>query len=164
MRKKQKGVITYILNGDNALFIYKKRGHGKGWYNGPGGKINNGESPKDAACRETKEEIGVIPLNPELCGFIRFFNVDGEDWDVYIFRSYSFEGFLKESDEAKPVWFNKNSIPYSNMWEDDKYWLGIVLEGGYFYAEFKFARKKLQQKKIEELTMEEFYKKIKEFD
>lgn len=167
MRKKRiiEGVITFIIEGDNALLIYKKRGHGKGRYNGPGGKIEENESPLDAAIRETKEEIGVLPENPKMCGFIKFFDVKGEDWNVYIFRSYSYKGTITESEEAKPVWFNKNSLPFSNMWDDDKYWLPIVIEGGYFYAEFKFNGEKMIDMKIQRMSSEEeFHKKIKKFN
>jgi len=164
VRKKTRGVITYIIDGDDVLLIYKKRGHGKGLFNGPGGKIEEGESPFHAAIRETKEEVGIVPNNPEMCGFIRFFDEKGEDWDVYVFRSYSFKHTLKESDEAKPVWFNKDAIPYSHMWEDDKYWLPFVIKGDYFYAEIKFLSGKMQCKKIETLRVGEFHKKIKEFN
>jgi len=163
VKKKIRGVITYIIRGDNVLLIYKKKGHGKGWYNGPGGKIDEGELPYQAALRETEEEIGVIPENPELCGFIRFYDVLGEDWDVYIFRAYSYFGELRESDEAKPVWFNKDNIPYSMMWEDDIYWLPFVLKGEYFYAEFWFNGTSMRAKNVEKLDREVFYKKIKVF-
>ena len=162
MRKKIRGVITYLIPGDDVLLIYKKKGHGEGWYNGPGGKIEDNELPYQAALREVEEEVGVIPENPELCGFIRFYDVKGEDWDVYIFRAYSFVGELRESEEARPVWFKKHTVPYDKMWEDDKYWLPIVLNGGYFWAEFKFKGTRMLEKNIEELGRDEFYKKLKE--
>ncbi len=160
-KNKIKGVITYIIDGDNVLLIYKKRGHGKGWYNGPGGKLLKNEDPLQAAIRETEEEIGVKPHTPELCGFIRFYDVYHEDWDVYIYRSFDYEGTPIESDEAKPVWFSKEKIPYDKMWEDDKYWLPVVLEGGYFVADFKFKKDKILAKNIRILSREEFHKEVK---
>ena len=161
-KNKIRGVITYIIEGDNVLLIYKKRGHGKDWFNGPGGKILSTETPLEAASRETQEEVGVTPRDPELCGFIRFYDVYDEDWDVYIFRSYGYNGTIRESEEAKPVWFSKDKIPYDRMWEDDRYWLPVVLEGGYFIAEFRFRGDKMLDKNVKTMSREEFYKKVKE--
>ncbi len=162
MKKKIRGVITYLISGNDVLLIYKKKGHGEGWYNGPGGKIEDGELPYQAAIREVEEEVGLLPVNPELCGFIRFYDVKGEDWEVYIFRAYSFKGELRESEEAKPLWFKKSEIPYDRMWEDDKYWLPIILSNGYFFAEFHFDGIRMLEKKVDELSREEFHRKIKE--
>ncbi len=156
-----RGVITYIIKGDNVLLIYKKRGHGKGWYNGPGGKLNDGENPIQAAVRETQEEVNVVPVNPELCGFIKFYDVYDEDWDVYVFRSYDFDGEIYESEEAKPLWFRIDEVPYENMWEDDRFWLPIVLEGGYFVAKFTFKKDKMLNRRVKVLGREEFNKELK---
>ncbi len=161
MKKTIKGVITYVINGDNVLLIFKKRGHGRGWYNGPGGKVLPGEMPLMAALRETEEEIGIIPESLELCGFIKFYDVYSEDWEVFIFRTHRFKGEPVETEEAKPIWFQKQKIPYDKMWEDDKYWLPHVLEGRYFIAEFKFQKDRLLEKKVNVISKEEFYKKIK---
>lgn len=162
MKNRIIGVITYIICGDNVLLIYKKKGHGKGFYNGPGGKVAEGETPLEAAIRETKEETGVVPENLKLCGFIRFYDVLDDDWEVYVYRSHSFIGKISESDEAKPQWFKKDKLPYALMWEDDKYWLPIVIEGGYFYAQFWFKGLTMKRKKVDVLTEEEFYKKVKD--
>lgn len=51
------GVRTMILK-DNKILLIKHR-YGKFWIM-PGGGINKGEKPEDAAIRETKEEVGII--------------------------------------------------------------------------------------------------------
>ena len=43
--------------GQEVLLIRKKRGIGAGKINGPGGKIDPGESPLQCAIRETREEL-----------------------------------------------------------------------------------------------------------
>jgi hypothetical protein len=41
----------------------------------------------------------------------------------------------------KPKWFEEGQIPYGNMWEDDKYWLPLFLEGKNFSGKFLFDAK-----------------------
>ena len=131
--------LLYIIQGDRVLLIEKKKGLGKGLYNGVGGKVEEGETPLEAAIRECKEEIGVIPRDPEWMGILEFYN-DGELYGyVHIFISRGFDGVPRESDEAKPVWFTMDSLPYDNMWEDDRYWLPLVLlQNRKIYARFDF--------------------------
>jgi len=50
------------------------------------------------------------------------------------------EGEIKETEEMKPKWFDINSIPYEEMWVDDKFWLPQVLEGKKIKAKFVFGQ------------------------
>ena len=62
-----------ILRKENQILLaMKKRGFGKGKYNGVGGKIENGETPDSAMIRETEEEISVTPTKFEKVGVIEF--------------------------------------------------------------------------------------------
>jgi len=54
------------------------------------------------------------------------------------------EGEVKEEcGPMKPRWFNVNEIPYNEMWEDDKYWLPLVLNGQKIKAKFYFENDRL---------------------
>lgn len=156
------GVITYLLRDNEVLLVYKKRGHGAGKWNGPGGKIEK-ENPVEAAIRETKEETGVEVNNPELCGIIEFYDVYEQDWIVYIFRSEEFSGEPKESEECFPRWFHLEEIPYHKMWEDDKIWLPLVINKKYFWAKFWFKDEKMLKYNLQEMSKEDFLSLQKEF-
>ena len=52
-------MILFVLDGDQILLIDKKRGLGHGKVNGPGGRLEPGESAYQAAVRETREEVGL---------------------------------------------------------------------------------------------------------
>ncbi|WP_077324592.1 NUDIX hydrolase [Virgibacillus siamensis] len=56
---------TIILNDQNELLLIK--GPRRGWEM-PGGQVEEGESLKDAAIRETKEECGVDVEITKFCG------------------------------------------------------------------------------------------------
>ena len=49
----------FVVKGESILLIEKKRGLGAGKINGPGGKIDPGETPMEAVMRETLEELHI---------------------------------------------------------------------------------------------------------
>lgn len=74
-------------------------------FNGFGGKIDPGESIREAALREMVEESGVKPLDALLHGNILFeFEGYAELLEVHVFRATKFEGEPKESEEMAPKW------------------------------------------------------------
>ena len=56
--------LIYIFKGNQVLMAMKKRGYGVGKLCGPGGKLQDGETPLQAAIRETEEEIGCYTTAP----------------------------------------------------------------------------------------------------
>lgn len=125
--------LCYLINENSeVLLIMKKRGFGQGKWNGPGGKVEIGENPKDSMIREVKEETGLVVLNSQELGYIEFIwskNSEDHNQRTYIYLSKEFSGELKESDECLPKWFKFDQIPYDQMWPDDKYWYPEMLAG-----------------------------------
>jgi 8-oxo-dGTP pyrophosphatase MutT (NUDIX family) len=132
-------------NGESRRILLgmKKRGFGVNKWNGFGGKIHEGETVEEAACRELFEEAGVIVPKEELAkmGELYFYFPHEEKWDqiVHVFFARKWNGQPRESEEMKPQWYNVESIPYSSMWVDDEYWLPTVLEGKRIKAKFVFG-------------------------
>jgi 8-oxo-dGTP pyrophosphatase MutT (NUDIX family) len=58
---RDRAVLCFVRREGRLLLIRKKRGLGAGKFNGPGGRIEPGETPEAAAVRETQEELGVTP-------------------------------------------------------------------------------------------------------
>ncbi|MEM2974241.1 MAG: 8-oxo-dGTP diphosphatase [Candidatus Micrarchaeia archaeon] len=126
------------------LLGMKKRGFGVNKWNGFGGKINEGESIEDAACRELFEEVGVMASKRELAkvGELYFYFPHEERWNqiVHVFFVRKWEGQPRESEEMKPQWFDVKEIPYKEMWVDDEYWLPTVIEGKQIRGKFIFGK------------------------
>ena len=141
-------VIVHIIEGDRILLHYKKRGHGAGKWNGLGGKIRKGETPEECAQREAEEEMGAEVADLQKMGEIMFYDVRGEDWFVHVFRA-KIIGKPKESEESRPKWFSLNSIPYNEMWEDDRYWLPLVINNLKFRAKFWFSGETMEKFSID---------------
>jgi len=90
----------------------------KGFWDLPGGFVDDGESPETALRRETKEELGVTVTIKRIVGIYV---------DQYYFQ-YSFNTFnvyyecLIRSGKPKPMddvadmqWFDRKKIPWSRL-------------------------------------------------
>jgi len=125
---------------EEVLLIEKRRGLGDGWYNGPGGKLEAGETPRECAVRETHEEVGleVDPHDLEKAGELTF-RLDGEVHTFcHVFRTDRFQGKPQTTPEARPEWVPIEAVPYDQMWDDDHLWLPGVLEGRTVRGTFEF--------------------------
>ncbi|MFW0862100.1 MAG: 8-oxo-dGTP diphosphatase [Candidatus Komeilibacteria bacterium] len=133
--------LCMLREGDKLLLGMKKRGFGEGWYNGFGGKLEEGESLEEAAFREMKEESGVKAKNLRKTGVLKFDFVDNrERLEVHVFHVTEYEGEPIESEEMKPEWFHVDEIPFNKMWPDDIHWLPLFLEGHLFEGVFSFDK------------------------
>ncbi len=130
--------LVFVIRDEKILLIDKKTGFGKGKVNGPGGKVEPGESPEACAVRECHEELGITVSDLRYCGQHRFQFVDGYSLLVWVYSSEVFAGVPTETVEAKPLWFPLDSIPYERMWEDDHLWLPMVLRGERFQGRWLF--------------------------
>jgi mutator protein MutT len=106
-RKKVRGAVVVILNSDDEVLILQ-RSPGDYWCAGmwgyPGGKIDPGETPEEAAIRETKEEAnldvtGLVPITLQL----------DRPLGMYYTRSYS--GTVKiDFEHTDWLWVSRNDI------------------------------------------------------
>lgn len=134
------GTLCYVIRDDAALLIRKKKGFGAGKLNAPGGKLKEGETAEECVMREVYEETGLKLSSVRSHGFLRFYFGEKEepDWIVYIFSSTSFDGELRESDEASPLWVDLERMPFDQMWDDDRHWLPLLLQNKRFLGDFYF--------------------------
>ena len=134
------GTLLVVIQDGKVLLIRKKRGHGAGKINGPGGKPEGTETPLECVLRETLEEVGIEAINPKLRGVMKFVDTLDPQWQGYVFVAERFCGEPIETIEAIPQWFALDEIPYVEMWEDDRIWLPRVLAGATVEGDFLFTR------------------------
>jgi len=131
--------LLFLLEDTRILLAMKKRGFGVGRWNGVGGKIEPGETIEQAAARECFEEIGVKPGTLEKVAHLTFAFPDGStDILTHVYLTREWDGEPIETDEMAPQWFALDDIPYTKMWQDDRYWLPHVLDGKKLTARFAF--------------------------
>ena len=137
-----KSTLCYIIQDKQVLLIKKKRGPGKGMWNGPGGKIEDDETILQGTVRELQEETGITPINPKIIGFNKFSFDDKPFMDVFVVIANDFEGKLQETDEANPQWFDIANLPWKNMWCDDPYWMHLMFNNRKFVGIYDINKKK----------------------
>ncbi|MFD1414915.1 8-oxo-dGTP diphosphatase [Oceanobacillus jeddahense] len=84
----------------------------------PGGHIEKGESFHDAVVREVEEETGLHIKQPVLCGTKQFQTNQDERYVVLFYKTNSFSGDLKSSDEGEVFWIEKGELPNYTLAND----------------------------------------------
>ena len=137
-KPEQRATLLFVVRGGEILLIRKKRGLGAGKINGPGGRIDPGETPLECAVRETQEELRVTATGVREAGELRFQFVDGLSIHGSVFTATGCTGEPQETDEAIPLWTPVDAIPYAEMWQDDVLWIPLMLAGKRFDGRFLF--------------------------
>jgi len=127
---------------------------GAGKWNAPGGKLQPKETTEHCAIREVYEETGLVVESPRRVGTLVFFKHNGRqdpDWIAHVFLTTEFHGTVKEGKEGILRWYPINRPPFDEMWEDDRYWYRLAIEGRRFRGDFYFRGdfEKLVDHKIE---------------
>ena len=103
-KKIRKAVRTYLMK-DNKVIVINYKEHDNGYYDIPGGKIEDGETAYETSVREFKEETGITITKQHCIGHNtieypeRIF-----EFDVFVVDEYSGEPL--EFEENKSMWFN----------------------------------------------------------
>lgn len=111
---------TLLIKDGKGLFIKREENlkDFPGWLMLPGGKQQEGETPQQAAARETFEETGLKIVNPKLKVIATHDHLYKQKvYLVFIFSATEFSGKLIDFEEDKgvPVW-----IPIKDVLEDSK--------------------------------------------
>ncbi|AKJ64879.1 8-oxo-dGTP diphosphatase [Kiritimatiella glycovorans] len=142
--------LLFVIRGGRILLIHKKRGFGAGKINGPGGRIEPGETPEECALREVEEELRIRPLNVDYAGLLQFQFVDGFSIRGHVYRAADFEGTPVETDEAIPLWCETDALPFERMWADDPVWFPHLLAGRRFSGRFIFEGERMVEYRVVE--------------
>ena len=143
--------LLFVVRGGQVLLIRKKRGLGAGKINGPGGKLDPGETPEECAVRETEEELCVKATGVSEVGRLSFQFVDGMRLYCHVFRADGCLGEAQETEEAIPRWTPVDAIPFEEMWADDREWFHLLMARRRFQGYFDFDDDEMLSWRVDEV-------------
>lgn len=108
--------LCMICRGEELLLQDRIKTDWRG-YCFPGGHVEPGESIVDSVIREIREETGLSVKTPKLCG-IKQFPIAGGRYLVFFFKTDSFDGTLRSSEEGKVAWIHRKDLPAINKVSD----------------------------------------------
>lgn len=112
-KKIRKAVRTYLIK-DNKVVVINYKQHDIGYYDIPGGKIEDYESPEETSIREFKEETG-ITITKQHC--------IGHNTIEYPERIFEFDIYLADDYTGEPLEFEENNsmwISIDDLYKEDK--------------------------------------------
>jgi 8-oxo-dGTP diphosphatase len=105
----------------------------------PGGHVEIGESFVDAVTREVFEETGLTVSNLTLCGIKNWAGEDGTRYFVTCYKTSTFSGEMKSSDEGEVFWTPLCRLRELNLCDNMQNMLNLFLDDSisehYFYQE-----------------------------
>lgn len=96
----RKAVRCYLIKDNNVVATKYKEGSKEGYYDIPGGKIEEGELPEQTVIREMKEETGLD---------VRNLKYKGNMIIEYLNRIFDFDVFVASESEGEPQEFQENT-------------------------------------------------------
>eukprot|EP01083_Nonionella_stella_P185151 674315_1 len=90
--------------------------------------------------KRVHRRMSIEPLDVRQLGIIHFkFESDPTVLEVHIFHAPKFSGEPGETEEMRPKWFPAPSVPFDQMWPDDRFWWPLFMKGVLFrgWARFK---------------------------
>lgn len=162
-RKVIPATLIYIFCENKILMIHrvkKDKDIHEGKWNGIGGKLELEEAPAAAAVREIYEETG-LQINEDRLqslGVLTFPSFKAEyhqDWICFVFRAilpgkisdYS----LIDSNEGHLQWIDKEKVLELPLWEGDKDFIPMVIQGRAFLGSYWYVDKKLVRQQLKAL-------------
>jgi len=108
-REKSCGALVVRKNGENFDLVLLRHRFGGHW-SFPKGHVEAGESERQTALREVREETGLAIEAPRLCGLKQFWEDDGTRYIVILYKTDRFSGELRSSREGKVFWIKRSEL------------------------------------------------------
>lgn len=107
------GIQVLVFNDDGQVLLSQRlTDHGPGYYGGPGGGLDHGETPPDAARREAAEEANISISTPHFLCLTNFVMGGRHYLDIAFTATTNDTPERTEPDTHTPwEWFSLDNLP-----------------------------------------------------
>lgn len=129
--------LCYIERDDKYLMMHrvsKKNDVNKDKWIGIGGHFEEGESPEDCLLRETLEETGLTLTSYRFRGLVTFCSEVCPIEYMCLYTADGFSGKVKECEEGKLEWVEKDRLAELNLWDGDLLFLDLIRKDVPFFS------------------------------
>jgi 8-oxo-dGTP diphosphatase len=96
--------LCFLTRGDQVLMLHRNRAPNRGLWNGVGGRIEPGETPRAACLREVFEETGYPIPTAHFAGLLTWQDFEIEAGGLFIFTAPAPESNPQANDEGALDW------------------------------------------------------------
>jgi 8-oxo-dGTP pyrophosphatase MutT (NUDIX family) len=126
MKDSKVGTVCFVIDQDRVLLAQIQYPDGRLLWNGIGGIVDPGETPKEAAVREIGEETK-IAVDKEFLTEVHALELGELTPHVYVSRKWSGELVTIDPTLKQLRWFAFDDVPYSEMHDDNDVRLSKIL-------------------------------------
>lgn len=137
MERSPMTTLCYLERDNQYLMLHrisKKNDVNKDKWIGVGGHFEGKESPEECLLREVKEETGMTLTSYRFRGIVTFICDNYPVEFMCLYTADGFEGELKECDEGRLEWVDKEKIMELNLWEGDRIFFRLLKEEAPFFS------------------------------
>ncbi len=129
-----------MFSGDDLLLIQRRREPDAGLWNAPGGKVNLGEDPREAAQRELLEETG-LGIRLRFRGIATVVvRSTREHWAIFLFTGRARSRTVRPSEEGPLRWVSPRELASTPLLPDIPLLLPRIRQrSGAIIAKFVYA-------------------------
>ncbi len=145
--------LCYLKKDGKTLMlnVTKKDSISTGFWNGLGGKFEEGETPEECVAREVLEESNLTIKDPVLKGRITFTDIEKgskNNGHVYVFVATQFTGTIENSTEGILEWIDDSKLNTLKRHQADAVFSKWLSGDKFFSAKFTYQGEKLINHKV----------------
>lgn len=120
--------LCYLSVDERLLMLRRRKEPFSNHWTAPGGKIKDGEDPRQAIVREMREETQLSIREPTLKAVCSEVGEAEYNWLLFVFACHHFEGDMVASDEGELSWIPLSELEEWALPDVDRHILRYVLD------------------------------------
>lgn len=102
--------LCFLTRADQVLMLRRRRAPNQGLWNGVGGKIETGETPRSACLREVREETGFEIAQAQFAAVVSWTGFEAPDGALCVFTAQAPDGEPAACEEGDLAWMPRDRV------------------------------------------------------